>query len=170
MKNFKKFKAFNLSELVVTVAIIGIASTISVPKLFPMIKEFRVKENVLATEQAIKEARSIAIKKSSTIYIDFSKATSTTTSSGGLIEIKDDADDSVLKQIYLDEKTIYNATQSTIDNSVIYFDYKGRPVDSSGDLAGFSTSNNQVSISNSGSDKIIKSLTISPITGQIIID
>ena len=166
----KNKKAFTLLEGLVTLTIISVMVLITIPNLLPLIKSFNVKANLLTLEQAVNETRSLAIKKSGTVYLDFAQATANNGDNGGLLEIKQN-DGTLITQIYLEENILYNATGSTIDGNVVRFDFQRQPVDATGDPDGFTTGNNTVSIafySGGGNALVSKSLTISPITGKVV--
>ncbi len=82
-------------------------------------------------EQALKEARSNAIKKSCTVNADFSNAVGNNGQNGGIIEIKD-PDGTVLDSVILSHNIYLNTASSTIQDNKVFFDYRGEPVDSSG--------------------------------------
>lgn len=164
-----KRKGMSFTEVIVTVAILATMAAIAVPSLLPKLKEFSVRDNALRVAAMINEARSLAIKKSEVIYIDFSQATSNHGEQGGLVQIAYN-DGTVISQTYLDKNIRLNTTQSTISNQEITFDFKGRPTDDTGNYLNFSSSNNKVAISffkQNGSPVTTRTMKISPITGKL---
>ncbi|EKE04148.1 MAG: hypothetical protein ACD_20C00101G0001 [uncultured bacterium] len=164
-------QGFTMLEALITLVIIGVLSLIAVPSLMHQIKDWRVKEDSLIVEQAIKEARSNAITRSRTCLLDFSQAATHNGTNGGLVQVKQN-DGTVISQFYLSDNVLYNNSASTISGDEIRFDFRGQPVDSSGATSGFTTSTNQVTISYySGSTAIAsKSITVTPVTGYTIIN
>lgn len=160
---------FNLTELLVTMAIISALSFIAIPPLLPKIKEFSLKENVLTVTQVLNETRSLAIKKSARVYADFSQAGTNHENTGGLIQIVQ-GDGTILSQVYLDQNILFNSSQSSIQNKSVNFDYKGRPVDSTNNTDNFTSSNNTIAVSyyNLSNQAIhTKTIKIAPMTGAI---
>jgi hypothetical protein len=129
----------------------------------PYLSEFTLDKNTQALEQSIKEARSIALKKSRLIYIDFSQAATNHDDSGGLIQIKQN-DGTLISDSYLDKNILFDSTSSTVTGSKITFDYMGQPVGDSNLPENFTESNNKVTVKYNGSS-LSKSITISPVTG-----
>lgn len=159
---------FTLLEILICVLIIGIISLVAVPNILSQVKEFELKQDISTVQQLIKETRSIAITRSRTVYIDFSQANANYGENGGLIQIKQN-DGTVISQSYLSYNVLYNTSASTIQNQKIIWDFRGQPVDSTGSTAGFTTSNNKITISCYKNSQPILSrfVTVSPITGTI---
>ena len=164
----KKTTGFTLLELLITILIIGLISSLAVSSVLTQIPNFKVKEDIKSVEQALKKARSIAIKKSCIINADFSKALNNNGEEGGVIEIKD-TNGTVLDSVALNHNSLLNASLSTIQNNIVAFDYRGQPVDSNGLVDGFNATNNKITISyyDRSSPKFSRSLIILPMTGNI---
>jgi len=158
-----KKEGFTLFEIIITCVIIGAIACIAIPQIMPYLSEFSLNKNTQALEQSIKEARSIALKKSRLVYIDFSQAATNHDDSGGLIQIKQN-DGTVISESYLDKNILFDSSSSTIANNKVTFDYMGQPVGDSNLPENFIESNNKITVKYSGSD-LSKSITISPITG-----
>lgn len=162
-------KAFTLLEVMITLLIAGIISMLAVPNILTLIKDFQVKEGLLDMEQAVKQARNIAISKSRTVIIDFSQAGTNHDTSGGLMQIKQ-KDGTVLSQLYFKKNVLYNAGLSNIQGNKIIFNFQGKPVDDSDSVSGFTTGNNKVTISYYGTNGSVlasKYLKIIPETGSV---
>ena len=159
---------FTLFELLITVFIAGLISLLAISNVLSQIPNFKVKEDIKSVEQALKKARSSAIKKSCIINADFSKALNNNGENGGIIEITEQ-DGTVLDSVTLNHNSLLNQSSSTIQNNIVAFDYRGQPLDSTGATDGFNNTNNGITISYyDGSDpKFSESLTILPITGNI---
>jgi len=149
---------FTLFELLITVFIAGLISLLAISNVLSQIPNFKVKEDIKTVEQALKKARSSAIKK----------ALNNNGENGGIIEITEQ-DGTVLDSVTLNHNSLLNQSSSTIQNNIIAFDYRGQPLDSTGATDGFNNTNNGITISYyDGSDpKFSESLTILPITGNI---
>lgn len=164
-------QGFTLLEVLITLVIIGVLSFIAVPSLMHQIKDWQVKEDVLKVEQAIKEARSNAITRSRTCFLDFSQASTHNGTNGGLVQVKQ-SDNTLISQSYLSDNVLYNSSASTIPSDEIRFDFRGQPVDNSGATTGFTTSTNQVTISYYSESTAIasRSISITPVTGYTTIN
>lgn len=158
-----KTKGFTLLEALIVCVIMGIIGTISIPQIIPYLSELSLNKNTLTLEQAVKEARSTALKKSRLIYIDFSQATTNHDDLGGLIQIKQN-DGTVISQSYFDKDIVFDSASSTIENSKITFDYMGQPVGGSNLPENFTESKNKITVKHTGSN-LINSIKISPVTG-----
>lgn len=164
----KKTTGFTLLELLITILIIGLISSFAISSVLTQIPNFKVKEDIKSVEQALKKARSSAIKKSCIINADFSKAFSNNGEEGGIIEIKD-TNGTLLDTVALSHNSLLNTSLSTIQNNIVSFDYRGQPVDSSGLVDGFNAANNKITISYYGGStpKFSASLIVLPMTGNI---
>lgn len=166
-----KNKGFSLLELIITSVIIVVVSTIAISPLMDDVPEQKVRNDIILVEQAIKRAKSIAVRTSETVTVDFSSATAAYNGQGGRILIKN-SDGTVVEDYILDSNVFYNPEYSTIENNQIIFDYKGQPVDSSGTTSGFSTDSNTVIISAYQGERNTanKTLMVRPFTGTVEID
>lgn len=164
----KSRKGYSLTELLTALVIIGVISTIATSNLLTNIHKHTVQNDIMQVEQAIKLARSNAVKTSSIIEADFTKATTNNGDDGGIIEIKK-SDGAVLTSVALSKNVQLNSTGSTIANKKIIFDFRGQPIDSTGDTDGFTDSNNKVTISyyRNSSPVFSKSLSVKPMIGDI---
>ena len=151
---------FTLLEVLICTLIIGIISLLAVPNILSQIKEFELEQDVSTVKQLIKESRSIAITRSRTIYIDFSQANINHSENGGLIQIKQN-DGTVISQSYLSYNILYNTSTSTIQNQKIIFNFQGQPVDSTGSISGFTTSNNKITIGAYKNNNLVSSRSMS---------
>lgn len=164
-----KKTAFTLMELLVTIFVISVLSFVVLNNVLAQIPELKTQEDIKTLEQALKQARSSAIKISSTVKVDFSTAARRHESyRGGEIKIKK-TDGTVISSIYLNENVLYNTSKSSIENSVVWFDFRGQPVDESGLTNEFTTNNNKITISYYDGDavKASRSLRITPLTGAL---
>lgn len=164
----KIHSGFTLLELLVTFVILGIISLLAINGTIQQIPDFKVKEDVETVEQALKIARSTAIKKSCIIEADFSKASGNNGENGGIIEVKDQ-NGNIYESFVLNHNVYLNPSATTLENNVVDFDYRGTPIDNSGSAEGFDSSNNTVSISyyDGYNIKVSKNLKILPMTGNI---
>jgi len=164
----KKHIGFTLFELLITVFVAGLISLLAMSSILSQIPNFKVKEDIKSVEQALKKARSSAIKKSCIINADFSKALNNNGENGGIIEITE-ADGTVLDSVTLSHNSLLNTSSSTIQNNIVAFDYRGQPLDSAGTVDGFNNTNNNITISYyDGTNPIFsESLTVLPMTGNI---
>ncbi len=137
-------KGFSLLELIIISVIIAVISTMAISGIMGDIPQHKIKNDLITVEQALKTAMSTAIKTSGTITADFNGAAQG--SSLGIIEIKN-SDGNILDSFALNENIFYNPSDSSVENNMIKFDFKGRPVDSSGTTEGFDYAVNKVSIS-----------------------
>lgn len=160
-----------LLELLVTVTVIAVISSMAITPVFKEIPKWNAKESALIVKQALNIAQSKAMKTSQTVIVNFSGATSSVDGKGALIEIKDN-NLNVISSYYLNQNVLYNPSISTIPDTEFRFNYMGEPVDSSGDINGIDEANNKIGISSysSSSAKYSYTLTIAPITGLVSID
>lgn len=165
-------KAFTLLELLTVIVIGGIVATISIPNLVPQMRELSVERGAMQVEQAINEARSFAIKKSRNVYIDFSQANANQENNGGLVQILQENDNSILYDFSLEKNVIFKNESSTINNNRVTFDYQGQPLGPSGNASGFDDTNNIIYIGYSKIDKNVpsKKLTITPFTASVTLE
>jgi len=154
---------FTLFEVLITFAIIAAIACMTIPQILPYITEYSLNKNAQYLEQTIKEARSLAIKKSCLVYIDLSQATTNHDEFGGLVQIKQN-DGTVLSENYLDKNIFFDSASSTIANNKIFFDYLGEPVGNLNKPENFTEPNNKISVKYERSN-LLRSITISPITG-----
>lgn len=165
-KNYKE--GFTFLEAIITVVIIGVIALMGIPALLDQLKDFQVKTDISKVQQAVKEARSSAITRSSICKVDFSQANVNHGDEGGLIQVKNNSG-TVLSEIYLSRNVLYDSSSSTIENDILSFDFKGQPITSTGVPADFTQSNNTVTISYyKGSTPVAsKSFRVIPVTGFI---
>ncbi len=162
-----KNKAFTLLELLVTVMILGLLAMLSISNVLNTVPEFETDEDSKKVEQALRQARSIAIRESRNINADFSSAINNKGDNGGIITIEQ-ADGTIIKSIVLSHNVLFNSSTSTISDNKVAFDYLGQPVDNTGEVTGFTEDNNLVTISfyKSNAPKYSKNILISPVTGN----
>jgi len=163
----KKFKGFTLIELLICIGLIFILASISLPGLLSQIPEYKTKQDIKIVEQALKQGRSIAVKKSANITVDFTGALSNNGENGGIIALKD-SNNNTLKTLALNKNVKINNLSTVLNNKVV-FDYRGQPLGEDGTLSSFDNSTNKVIISyfDGNIAKYSQTLTISPMTGSI---
>lgn len=159
-----KKSGFSLIELLITVALISVVSTMAIGTIFVDIPEHKVQDGLKDVEQIIKQAKSIAMRESTTIIVDFSSAASNQGDNGGLIEIEA-SDGTVFASYYLKKDVVFDSGSSTISGSELRLDYFGQPVDNAGAVTGFTDSNNTIALNYS--DVYTETIQIEPVTGNI---
>ncbi len=167
----KKNTGYSLMELMITVALIGIVSALAISPLLQDVPQHKVNNDIILVNQAIRTAKSTAIRTSETTTIDFSSADSAYGSKGGRILVRDNSG-AIIKDFILNNGVLYNSTASTIASNKVIFNFKGQPVDSTGSTAGFDSSNNTVAVSayNGTSAVATRILTVNPLTGSVEIN
>ena len=167
----RKHKGFSLVELIIATIVVGVVASMAMAPVFGDLPEHKVKNDIITVEQALKIAKSEAAKTSDTVTADFALAASNNGEHGGLIQIKA-SDGVVLTSFSLNKSVLYNSGASTIANNQVRFDYRGQPIDSLGDVSGFTTAANTIAISFHDKHGIAatETLKVQPLTGNIKID
>ncbi|OGI00619.1 MAG: hypothetical protein A2Y25_04505 [Candidatus Melainabacteria bacterium GWF2_37_15] len=163
-------KGFSLLELMVTVVLIGIVSTLAISTVFRDLPAHQAKNGIITVEQALKTAKSIAAKISETVTVDFALASSNNGDKGGIIQLKDSTG-AVITIFALNKNVQYNAGSSTIVNNKVIFDFRGQPVDATGDVSGFDTTCNTIAISYKDNGVLAsETIRVNPLTGSVDVD
>ena len=123
-----KNKGFTLTEVTVTLAVLGIMSAVSVPTYFSWLPRHRLQTSVRHIYDDMNMARSRAVKTNADIGIEFNP-------SNEIYRIFIDADqdqtynagDTVIKTGTLEDGV--NITESTLTNNTYVFNSRGMSVD-----------------------------------------
>lgn len=167
MKKIVFKKGFTLLEVCIAVVLIGILSLMAMSDLWQSIPALESRQGIKQVQEILIAARNKAVKKSSTVIVDFSAASNAQNGKGGIIEIEL-PDGTVVESHYLNKNVLLNTSSTTVGTSV-RFNYRGQPVDSSGSASAVTDSNNNVAVSfyRNGTALYTKSLKIMPFTGQV---
>jgi type IV fimbrial biogenesis protein FimT len=126
-------KGFTLTELTVTLAILGIVSAISIPNYFSWLPRYRLQTSVRCIYDDMNKARSIAIRNGTDVGIEFNTSNEnyrifTDTDKDQVL----DAGETVLITGTLEDKV--NILESTFTNNTYGVNDRGMAAGSTGDV------------------------------------
>ncbi|MEW5820083.1 MAG: prepilin-type N-terminal cleavage/methylation domain-containing protein [Cyanobacteriota bacterium] len=156
-----KKNGFTLLELLVTILIIGIVVGISTLPALTLVAKNKLNNAATSVKQMVQEAQSYATTKSTNINLIFSDSSIS-------IQTEDGTD---LNTYNFEDNIKFDSTNSGFDNNTLIFNYKGSPVDASGDSNSFSADDLKFTLcyhsSNNDTCKYSKTLYVAPITGTV---
>jgi prepilin-type N-terminal cleavage/methylation domain-containing protein len=156
-----KQRGFTLTELLVTVVIIGVIAGIASVPLMQFFAKTKLKNDAIAVGQILQEAQNHARSKSVDVQVIFSSSSVT-------VEREDTSEE--LNSFQFSDGVKYDTSNSGL--ATIVFDFKGSPMGSTygDDATTFTNANGKIVIcytDNNGNCVTSKTLYVKPLTGAV---